>query len=136
MTEDIIIVIGVCVILPVMIMWIIYRAIINSDNQRAAVLMEAIKSNNTIDADRLAEALSKPRRTPRELLNLRLLRGCIFTLVGVATAVSLILLIVDGSNGWLNAWLLIISGTLLAVGISYLIVYFVTRKQIENNQAE
>lgn len=134
--EDLIIVTGVCVVMPVMIMWIIYRAIINGDNQRAAVLMEAIRSNNSIDADRLAEALSKPRRTPRELLNLRLLRGCIFTLVGVATAVSLLLLIVDGSNGWLNAWLLIISGTLLAVGISYLIVYFVTRKQIENNQAE
>lgn len=134
--ENILIVTGVCVVMPVMIMWIIYRAIINSDNQRAAVLMEAIRSNNSIDADRIAEAFGKARKTPRELLNLRLLRGCIFTLVGVATAISLIIMIIDGSNGWLNAWLLIISGTLLAVGISYLIVYFVTRKHIENNQAE
>ena len=134
--EDFLIVTGVCVVMPVMIMWIIYRAIINGDNQRAAVLMEAIRSNNSIDADRLAEALSKPRRTPRELLNLRLLRGCIFTLVGLATTICLILMIIDGSDGWLNFQLLVTSGIFLAVGISYLIVYFVTRKQIENNQAE
>lgn len=134
--EDFLIVTGVCVVMPVMIMWIIYRAIINGDNQRAAVLMEAIRSNNSIDADRLAEALSKPRRTPRELLNLRLLRGCIFTLVGLATTICLILMIIDGSDGWLNFQLLVTSGIFLAVGISYLIVYFVTRKHIENNQAE
>lgn len=134
--EDFLIVTGVCVVMPVMIMWIIYRAIINGDNKRAEVLMEAIRSNNAIDADRLAEALSKPRRTPRELLNLRLLRGCIFTLVGLATTICLILMIIDGSDGWLNFQLLVTSGIFLAVGISYLIVYFVTRKQIENNQAE
>lgn len=134
--EDLIIVTGVCVVMPVMIMWIIYRAIINGDNKRAEVLMEAIRSNNAIDADRLAEALSKPRRTPRELLNLRLLRGCIFTLVGLATTICLILMSIDGSDRWLTFQLLITSGIFLTVGISYLIVYFVTKKQIENNQAE
>ena len=36
-----------------------------------------------IDTDKLAEAFSKPRRSPREILNLRLLRGSIFTLCGL-----------------------------------------------------
>ncbi len=134
--EDLIIVTGVCVVLPVMIMWIIYRAIINGDNQRAAVLMEAIRSNNSIDADRIAEALSKPRRTPRELLNLRLLRGCIFTLVGLTVVLfgAYVMVTVPETNS--QNVMFIIGAPLFAVGISYLIVYFVTRKQIENNQAE
>ena len=123
-------------VMPVMIMWIIYRAIINSDNQRAAVLMEAIRSNNSIDADRIAEALSKPRRTPRELLNLRLLRGCIFTLVGLTVVLfgAYVMVTVPETNS--QNVMFIIGAPLFAVGISYLIVYFVTRKQIENNQAE
>lgn len=134
--ENILIVTGVCVVMPVMIMWIIYRAIINSDNQRAAVLMEAIRSNNSIDADRIAEALSKPRRTPRELLNLRLLRGCIFTLVGLTVVLfgAYVMVTVPETNS--QNVMFIIGAPLFAVGISYLIVYFVTRKQIENNQAE
>lgn len=134
--ENILIVTGVCVVMPVMIMWIIYRAIINGDNQRAAVLMEAIRSNNSIDADRIAEALSKPRRTPRELLNLRLLRGCIFTLVGLTVVLfgAYVMVTVPETNS--QNVMFIIGAPLFAVGISYLIVYFVTRKQIENNQAE
>ncbi len=134
--EDFLIVTGVCVVMPVMIMWIIYRAIINGDNQRAAVLMEAIRSNNSIDADRIAEALSKPRRTPRELLNLRLLRGCIFTLVGLTVVLfgAYVMVTVPETNS--QNVMFIIGAPLFAVGISYLIVYFVTRKQIENNQAE
>ena len=134
--EDLIIVTGVCVVMPVMIMWIIYRAIINGDNQRAAVLMEAIRSNNSIDADRLAEAFGKARNTPRELLNLRLLRGCIFTLVGLAVVLFGAYVMLTEPETHSQNVMFIIGAPLFAVGISYLIVYFVTKKQIENNQAE
>ncbi|MDE6125883.1 MAG: hypothetical protein K2G30_02905, partial [Muribaculaceae bacterium] len=64
-------------------MFIVFRAAMNSDNKRAEILIKAIETNNGIDADRLAQALEKPRKTPREILNLRLLRGCIFSLIGL-----------------------------------------------------
>ncbi len=52
-----------------------------------STLIKAIESNCDIDADKLAEALQKPKKTALEILNLRLLRGCIFSLVGIAVCI-------------------------------------------------
>ena len=73
----------ICVVLPVAIVLIVFLYNMNSDNKRAQVLIKAIEANKDIDTDKLAEAFSKPRRSPREILNLRLLRGSIFTLCGL-----------------------------------------------------
>lgn len=120
---------GICVALPVLIVWIIYRASTNGDNKRAEVLIEAIRSNNGIDADRLAEALAKPRKTPAELLNLRLLRGCIFSLIGVAAALYSWYASCSFPEMNVQNWMWIIAAASLAIGISYLIVYFVSKKK-------
>ncbi len=114
----------VCVVLPVAIIAIIFGASINSDNKRSQVLIKAIESNCDIDADKLAEALQKPKKTAREILNLRLLRGCIFSLVGIAVC---IIGIIAADTVTVP---LIFGGASLAIGLSYLVVYFVTRKQI------
>ena len=42
----------ICVVLPVLIVWIVFRATMNNDNKRAEVLIKAIEANNGIDADR------------------------------------------------------------------------------------
>lgn len=114
----------VCVVLPVAIIAIIFGASINSDNKRSQVLIKAIESNCDIDADKLAEALQKPKKTAREILNLRLLRGCIFSLVGIAVCIIGIIAADTVTVPF------IFGGTSLAIGLSYLVVYFVTRKQI------
>lgn len=121
---------GVCVALPVLVVWLGTRAKINSDNKRAEVLVEAIRNNSEVDSDKLAEALGTRLRTPAALLQLRLLRGCIFTLLGVATGV--LALIVAGNDPESNVQdiMTVACGLCLAIGISYLIVYFVTRKDV------
>lgn len=114
-------------VLPVSIVAIIYWEKINSTNKRTQILLKAIEANNDINADKLAEALSKPRKSARELLSGRLLRGCIFTFVGV------VCLLIDyvGISVCIapRGSLVVTGGVSLAIGISYLIVYFVTRKQ-------
>ncbi len=122
----------VCVVLPVAIIAIIFGASINSDNKRSKVLIKAIESNCDIDADKLAEALQKPKKTAREILNLRLLRGCIFSLVGIAICIIGIIAYSMGTEFPADAVTvpLIFGGISLAIGLSYLVVYFVTRKQI------
>lgn len=125
----------VCVVLPIAVVWIIFRAQMNSDNKRTEVLIKAIETNNDIDADKLAEAFQKPRRNAREILNLRLLRGCICTLTGIAVLIVCLYYYntapyaVDSCAGTLVCGLVA-----LAIGISYLIVYFVTRKQVEEQE--
>ena len=125
----------ICAVLPISIVLIFYLSQMNSDNKRAQILIKAIENNNGIDADKLADALKKPekKKTPLELLNLRLLRGCIFSLIGIALMIigivcynSLGSLDVDSANVPL-----VFGGISFAVGLSYLIVYSVTRKQID-----
>lgn len=122
----------ICVVLPVAIVLIVFLYNMNSDNKRAQVLIKAIEANKDIDTDKLAEAFSKPRRSPREILNLRLLRGSIFTLCGLGFVIfGLVGLANDFTIRMEPVMIPMICGaSCQAVGISYLIVYFVTRKQL------
>lgn len=119
---------SVCVLLPVMIVLIVYYARIKSDNNRARVLIKAIESGNDIDTNRLAESLKRPRRTPIELLNLRLLRGCIFSLMGALFLIGTALAYNYGLTDFEDTWIL--GSISMAIGVSYLIVWVVSRKQI------
>ncbi len=120
----------ICCILPVTIVWLICRRWINNDNRRADVLIEAIKTYNGMDIDRLVETLAKPNKTPAELLNLRLLRGCIFTLVGLALTVVCVVICLNCGGMTDPAGIFMVLGAVsVAIGVSYLITYFVTKKQ-------
>ncbi|MDE6085801.1 MAG: hypothetical protein K2G40_05310, partial [Muribaculaceae bacterium] len=70
---------------------------------------------------------------------LRLLRGCIFSLIGVALGIFVGIMCYNGTEPSFQFILSLISLISLAIGIGYLIVYFVTRKSIElekNDDAE
>lgn len=124
----------ICVVLPVLIVAIVYAASINSDNKRSKVLIKAIESNCNIDAQKLAEAFQKPRKSAREILNLRLLRGCIFSFIGLALCIVGIVSLCMGTEFSADPVTvpLVFGGTSLAIGLSYIVVYFVTRKQIKD----
>ncbi len=121
---------GICVALPVLIVWLCTRAVINSENRKADVLVEAIRNNAGVDTDKIAQALGRQRTTPRELLNLRLLRGAVSSLIGVVFIIATIILVSGGYGiAELFGLPLIVGGVFLAVGIGYLIVYFVSKNQ-------
>lgn len=126
---------SICVGLPVSIVLIVYIASMYSDNKRAQILLKAIETNHNIDAGQLAKALQKPRKSRRDILNLRLLRGCMLSLMGLAISVEpLIKGFTSTTENSSAIDVLTLGGILLAVGISYLIVYFVTRKQVDDRQ--
>ena len=122
----------VCVVLPVAVVAIIAATKMNNDNKRSKVLIKAIESNCGIDADKLAEALQKPKKTAREILNNRLLLGCIFSFVGLALCIVGIVSLCMGTEFSADPVTvpLVFGGASLAVGLSYLVVYLVNRKQI------
>lgn len=124
----------ICVVLPVSIVAIVFAAAMNNDNKRSKVLIKAIESNCGIDAERLAESLQKPKKTAREILNLRLLRGCIFSFVGLALCIVGIVSYCTGTEFSADpvSVPLVFGGASLAIGLSYLVVYFVTRKQVKD----
>lgn len=126
MLKDILVPIFVCCVLPVSIVLIIYLTYVNADNKRAQVLIKAIESGNVMDTDKLAEALKKPQKSAREILNLRLLRGCIFSLIGVSIIVTS--LFIDMPKA------ILVGALSLAIGLSYLIVWFVSRKHVGDKE--
>lgn len=131
---DILVPIFVCVVLPVAIVGIYYWSQVNAENKRAEILMKAIEANCGPNADKLAEALQKPRKTAREILNLRLLRGCMFTFVGLGLCIVGIVSACMGTEFASDPVTvpLVFGGASLAIGLSYLVVYFVTRKQVKD----
>lgn len=120
---------GLGLVLPVMIVWLATRTHINSDNKKAEVLIEAIKSGHVPDTETLAEVLTKSSKTPRQILESRLLRGCVSTLAGITLAVLTVILTECDED--LSFMMVLGAGILLSVGIGNLIVYFVTRKNVE-----
>lgn len=135
MLQDIITPIFICVVLPVMIVWLIARASMNSDNKRAQVLIEAIRANKELDTTEIARAFQKRKKTFREILMNRLLLGLRFALVGVALAICTVIMTCTGDFYWddVIVWMFI-SAVCIAVGASYLIVYYISRKNDNNRR--
>ncbi len=126
----------VAVVLPIAIVLITAIAKMNGDNKRTQIIIKAIEANNDVDTDKLLESMRKPRKTPREILNNRLLCGCIFSLIGIVLAIIGVVNLLTGSDFSADPVTvpLVFGGISLAVGISYLIVYFVTRNQVEDTE--
>lgn len=126
----------VCVVLPVAIILIIALHGMKEDSNRTKVLIKAIEANNNIDADKLAESLKKPKKTAREILNLRLLRGCIFSFIGLALVIVGIISWASGTEFGSDPVTvpMVFGGISLAIGLSYLVVWYTTRKQVDKNE--
>ena len=120
--------VGITVVLPVLIVWIVFRSITNKDNKNAEIIIKAIENNSAIDADKLVNALGKHEKTKEQIMQLRLLRGCMFTFSGIA--MSILAFYASANLPYQPLCLLIlIAGLAFAIGLAYLVVCFVARKQ-------
>ena len=126
----------ICVVLPISIVLITSVSKILSDNKRSQIIVKAIEADKEIDTDKLLDALQKPKKSAQEILNSRLLCGCIYSLVGLALIVSGIVSSVWNAGSETILVLYIFGSISIALGISYLIVYFLTRKQVCTNQPD
>lgn len=126
--KDIINVIGICVVLPIVIVWLINRRRTNETNRRAEILLKAIEAGSTVDLNLFQEP-QKQRSIKEKLLD-RLTAAWVATLIGltiIAFGISMYCLIDDPSE----ALLLVIAGIggiILAVGIALFGVYFAGKK--------
>ena len=134
MDWDILMPLGVCVVLPVMIVWLVMRTRQNETNKKTEIMLKAIESGATIDADFFkAQQDQKAPKTIKERLLKRLSGGCICTLTGLALEVVGIVNYVkwDGTISNDSAVVpMIIGGILLGIGVSLIVVFFVGKKML------
>lgn len=131
--ESALVPIFVCAVLPIAVVLIFSLTKMNGENKRTQIIIKAIEANKDVDTDKLIESLKKPQKTAREILNGRLLRGCMYTLIGIALAIVGTVNFATGSEFGADPVTIpfIFGGISLAIGISYLIVWKVTRKQVD-----
>ncbi len=109
----------ICVVLPVMIVWLVTRAKTRRTEKKMDVLMRAIENGAEVAPDMLVEtAEGKPRSVKMELLN-KLGTGVMLSLMG------LVFIVLAACNVQaFPAWGYYAGIPLLAVGIGNLVSYF------------
>lgn len=123
----------VCVVLPIVIVWLIARTRQNEANRKAEIMLKAIEAGVPVDMSQFEPAKKKSAKSIKQEL-LDKLNGAIITgLMGIGFLVLGILRAIDpqfGLNTFLNKWWLPAGGVLLAVGIGLFISYCVGKKML------
>lgn len=123
---------GVCVVLPVLIVWLVTRTRQNETDKKTEIMLKAIEAGATIDAEFFKDAQRKQKSTKERLLN-RLIWGCTTSILGVGLAALGIIQWVNWNGTTSNDSFvvpLIFAGIFLAIGIALVMGFFVGRKML------
>lgn len=121
---EILIPIGVAVVLPVAIVAIVFKSALASDRNRKEIILAALEKNPNLDVEDLVKRMKKSEKFIKEKLLARLERGCLCCLMGVAFVLLYFFLSVQ------NEFLIITGAALIAIGIAFLVSYFVGRRML------
>ena len=133
---DILIPLGVCVALPVLTTWLAMRAKINKDNVNKDILISALDKNPDIDVEQFLKKINPPKK--EKLLKEKLLEKLLWAIIclvfgvigaGIGIYMMATTAISDGSHA-VGLFFFAIGGCILAVGIAFLINYYVGEKML------
>ncbi len=126
---EIIVPIGVCVVLPVLIVWLAMRARMNKDNAQKEILLAAIEKNPDLNIAQFIESMNQQKKLLKEKLLNKMLAGMISLFIGLGlTVMALIMSYAGGGNDNFIYTVGIGGAVCIAVGIAFLINYSVGRK--------
>lgn len=116
--------IGVAVVLPIAIVAIVFKSALASERNRKEIILAALEKNPNLNVEDLVKRMKKSEKLIKEKLLARLEHGCLCCLMGVAFVLLYFFLSV-------HEILIIAGAALIAVGIAFLISYFVGRRMLE-----
>lgn len=123
----------VCVVLPIVIVWLVARTRQHETNRKAEIMLKAIEAGVPVDMSQFEPEKKKGSKSIKQEL-LDKLNGAIITgLMGIGFLVLGILRVVItdfGRNMFINKFWLPAGAVLLAVGIGLFISYFVGKKML------
>ncbi len=118
--------IGICVALPISIVYLILKRKIISENNKKEIILAALEKN----ADVNIEELVKKTSAPDKLLKEKLLKKLQWGLMTIVLSIGLfIYAIFVGDAGELKLYV-ICSVALLAIGVSLLFTYLMGKKML------
>ena len=117
--------IGVAVVLPIAIVAIVFRSALASERNRKEIVLAVLEKNPDIDVEQLMKNLKKSEKLIKEKLLARLERGCLCCLMGVAFMLLYFFEFMGRTD-----LPLIMGPALIAIGIAFLVSYFVGRRML------
>ena len=118
-------------VLPIVIVWLNMRRRMNETNRQTQIVLAALEKNSDVDIEELMKKLSPKRKLLKEKLLLRLLWGSILAFLGVALiGYCVVEGIVGGAPEAFLQQTSLCGAFLLAIGIAFLINYFVGRRML------
>ncbi len=130
--ENILIPLGICVVLPVLVVWIVARTRKNETDRKAEVMLKAIEAGATVDMNQFNTEKKAPKTIKQDLLE-KLNGACITFLMGIAF-IALFVWNEYGSGvprGFFFADMMPVAGVvMMAVGVGLFISYFAGKKML------
>lgn len=116
--------IGVAVVLPIAVVAIVFKSVLASERNRKEIILAALEKNPNLNVEDLVKRMNKSEKLIKEKLLAKLQRGCLCCLMGVALVLLYFFLSVQ------NEFLIIAGTALIAIGIAFLVGYFVGRRML------
>lgn len=125
------IVVGLCVVLPIMIVWITNKRKKEELDKKSEILMTLLEKKPDMDPTEVLKTLNmskEHKKTIKQELLEKLMSGCMITLIGVVLLVTHLCNFIffgNKTNG------IVFGGVMIAVGIAMLVYYFVSKKMLK-----
>lgn len=129
--EHILVPLGICVALPVLVVWLVMRARQNEIDRKTEVMLKAIEAGIKIDKGFFYPQIKQ--NTIKERLLEKLTAACICAFLGIASLIISIVWWKESSCAISEGpipFLMLGGGILLAVGLAFLMAYFIGRKML------
>ena len=129
--EDILVPLGICVFLPLMVVWLYIRKKMHSDDMRKEIILAALEKNANIDVEELVKKMNKPEKLLKEKLLKKLQWGMLAFFLGVGMIGYGTYLNCNPMDGKYNSLEIICGGLALsAIGIAFLANYHIGKKML------
>ena len=112
--------------------WFIARATIKKNEGKRDIIIAALEKNPNLDANELIKGFQSGSAYLKERLLKKLLWGCIFTSAGLLGYIALLIVSIVGGEGNKDVYgpVIVFAAPTLAVGISFLLNYSVSKKML------
>lgn len=128
---------GICVALPVLVVWLVTRANINRQNKNSEIIIQALKSDNANTAEQLISSLKKSPKTNIDKLMQKFGWGLVLTLIGIGLIVLSVIMAYDNNASESMDedvfGMIFLTICCLGTGIGLLVTFFVNKKMLKNN---
>ena len=127
MVSNSIFLIGICVVLPIIVVFLNNRTSQNETNKKTEVLLKSIEAGAKIDPEYFKPQLRE--KTLKEKLLGRLTGACIISAIGLAICIATALIGNLGGGAYILEFI-VIGAIALAVGIALFISYFIGKRML------